>query len=132
MAYDKAKIYEQAKEVTVKNKLFFIEDIVAFLPITKKTFYEYFPLESDESNELKDLLQINKTELKVGLRKKWYISDNATLQMALMKLICSDEERKMLSMNHTDITTNGKDIVSKYSDWTPEQIRAEIQRIDDK
>jgi len=132
MAYDKAKIYEQAKEVTVKNKLFFIEDIVAFLPISKKTFYEYFPIESDESNELKELLQINKTELKVGLRKKWYISDNATLQMALMKLICSDEERKMLSMNHTDITTNGKDIVSKYSDWTPEQIRAEIQRLDDK
>ena len=32
----------------------------------------------------------------------------------------------------TDITTNGKDIVSKYSDWTPEQIRAEIQRLDDK
>ena len=112
MAYDKAKIYEQAKEVTVKNKLFFIEDIVAFLPISKKTFYEYFPIESDESNELKELLQINKTELKVGLRKKWYGSDNATLQMALMKLICSDEERKMLSMNHTDITTNGEKIVN--------------------
>ena len=132
MAYDKAKIYEQAKEVTVKNKLFFIEDIVAFLPISKKTFYEYFPIESDESNELKELLQINKTELKVGLRKKWYGSDNATLQMALMKLICSDEERKMLSMNHTDITTNGKEITGKYSDWTPEQIRAEIERLDNK
>ncbi len=129
MAYDKAKIYEQAKEVTVKNKLFFIEDIVAFLPITKKTFYEYFPLQSDESNELKELLQINKTELKVGLRKKWFSSNNATLQMALMKLICSDEERKMLSMNHTDITTNGKDINIGYKDWTDEQINAEIERL---
>lgn len=117
MAYNKAKIYEQAKEVTVKNKLFFIEDIVAFLPITKKTFYEYFPLESDESNELKELLQINKTELKVGLRKKWFGSNNATLQMALMKLICSDEERKMLSMNHTDITTNGKEINIPLIEW---------------
>ena len=27
MAYDRKKIFEQAKEVTVKNKLFFIEDI---------------------------------------------------------------------------------------------------------
>jgi len=132
MAYDKAKIYEQAKEVTVKNKLFFIEDIVAFLPCNKTTFYEFFPIESNESNELKRLLEINRTELKVGLRSKWYKSNAPALQMALMKLICSDEERKMLSMNHTDITTNGKDIVSKYSDWTPEQIRAEIQRIDDK
>ena len=69
MAYDKNKIFEQAKEVTVKNKLFFIEDIVAFLPISKKTFYEYFPIESDESNELKELLQINKTELKVQVIK---------------------------------------------------------------
>lgn len=127
--YDRNKIYEQAKEVTVKNKLFFIEDIVAFLPITKKTFYEYFPLQSDESNELKELLQINKTELKVGLRKKWFSSNNATLQMALMKLICSDEERKMLSMNHTDITTNGKEINLPYKDWTEDQINKELERL---
>lgn len=132
MAYDKKKIFEQAKEVTVKNKLFFIEDIVAFLPISKPTFYEFFPIESNEINELKRLLEINRTELKVGLRSKWYKSNAPALQMALMKLICSDEERKMLSMNHTDITTNGKEIGSKYSDWTPEQIRAEIQRLDDK
>lgn len=117
MAYDKTKIYEQAKEVTIKNKLFFIEDIVAFLPISKKTFYEYFPIDSNESNELKELLQTNKTELKVGMRKKWYSSGNATLQMALMKLICSDEERKMLSMNHTDITTNGKDVNIPLIEW---------------
>lgn len=32
----------------------------------------------------------------------------------------------------TDITTNGKEITGKYSDWTPEQIRAEIERLRDK
>ena len=31
MAYDKQKIFEQAKEMIVKHKLFFIDDIVAFL-----------------------------------------------------------------------------------------------------
>ena len=51
MAYDKGKIFEQAKEAIAKNNLFFIEDIVAFLPISKKTYYENFPLESDESKE---------------------------------------------------------------------------------
>lgn len=132
MAYDKAKIYEQAKDVTVKNKLFFIEDIIAFLPITKPTFYDFFKVDSNEFNELKRLLEINRTELKVGLRSKWYKSNAPALQMALMKLICTDEERKMLSMNHTDITTNGKEITGKYSDWTPEQIRAEIERLDNK
>ena len=86
-------------------------------------------MQSDESNELKELLQINKTELKVGLRKKWFSSNNATLQMALMKLICSDEERKMLSMNHTDITTNGKEINLPYKDWTEDQINKELERL---
>jgi hypothetical protein len=110
MAYDKQKIFEQAKEMIVKHKLFFIEDIVAFLPCNKTTFYEFFPTESNESNELKGLLETNRTELKVSMRSKWYKSNAPALQMALMKLICNDEERRMLSMQHNDITTNGKEI----------------------
>lgn len=100
MAYDRVKIFEQAKEVTVKNKLFFIEDIVAFLPISKPTFYEYFPIDSNEINELKELLETNRTELKVSMRSKWYKSNAPALQMALMKLIASPEELRKLSMNH--------------------------------
>lgn len=100
MAYDKKKIFEQAKEVTIKHKLFFIEDIVAFLPIAKKTFYEYFPLDSNESNELKELLETNRVSLKVSMRSKWYTSNAPALQMALMKLIASPEELRKLSMNH--------------------------------
>jgi len=110
MAYDRLKIFEQAKEVTVKNKLFFIEDIVAFLPCDKTTFYRFFEVNCNEYNELKDLLETNRTELKVSMRSKWYKSNAPALQMALMKLICTDEERKMLSMTHTDVTTNGKEM----------------------
>lgn len=130
MAYDRKKIFEQAKEMIVKHKLFFIEDIVAFLPINKSTYYEFFPLESNESNELKEMLETNRIEIKSSMRSKWYKSENATLQMALMKLICTDDERKKLSMTHTDLTTNGRDISSKFSDWTEEQIKAEIQRLE--
>lgn len=115
MAYDKTKIYEQAKEMIVKHKLFFVEDIVAFLPISKPTFYEYFPIGSNEINELKDLLEINRTELKVSLRSKWYKSNAPALQMALMKLICNDEERKKLSMTYSDVTTDG-DKINKHED----------------
>jgi hypothetical protein len=100
MAYDKVKIFQQAKEMIVKHKLFFVEDIVAFLPIAKKTFYEYFPIESDESNELKELLETNRVELKVSMRSKWYKSNAPALQMALMKLIASPEELRKLSMTH--------------------------------
>jgi len=46
MAYDRVKIFEQAKEMIVKHKLFFVEDIVAFLPISKPTFYEFFTIDS--------------------------------------------------------------------------------------
>lgn len=110
MGYDKSKILQQAKDVIVKHKLYFIEDIVSYLPISKKTYYEYFPVDSDESNELRDLLEINRTETKVSLRKKWYDSDNATLQMGLMKLICNKEERMNLSQSYQDVTTDGDKI----------------------
>jgi hypothetical protein len=103
MAYDRNKIFEQAKEVIVKHKLFFIEDIVAFLPIAKKTFYEYFPVDSNESNELKGLLETNRTTLKVSMRSKWYTSNAPALQMALMKLIATPEELRKLSMTHNAI-----------------------------
>ena len=97
MAYDKKKVFEQAKEAIVKHKLFFIDDIIAFLPISKSTFYEW---KLEQSDELKDLLNINRTELKVSMRSKWYKSNAPALQMALMKLIASPEELRKLSMNH--------------------------------
>jgi hypothetical protein len=112
MAYNKKKLYNQAREVIQKNKLFFIEDIVAFLPCDKTTFYRLFPVDCNEYNELKELLDSNKIEIKVSMRSKWYKSENATLQLALMKLIGTDEEAHRLngSSQKIDATTNGKDI----------------------
>ena len=109
MAYDKNKILQQAKEAIVKHKLFFVDDIIAFLPIARSTFYEW---EMDKSDELKGLLEQNRTELKVSMRSKWYKSNAPALQMALMKWICSDEERKKLSMtyNDVDLTSAGEQI----------------------
>lgn len=106
MAYDKKKIFEQSKDVIVKNKLFFIEDIVSFLPCSKPTFYSFFPLDSNELDELKELLEKNRTELKVSMRSKWYKSNSPALQMALMKLIATPEELKKLSMHYQESETN--------------------------
>ena len=100
MAYDRVKIFEQAKEMIVKHKLFFVEDIVAFLPCQKSTFYDLFPVDSNEMNELKGLLEQNRVTLKVSMRSKWYTSNAPALQMALMKLIATPEELRKLSMNH--------------------------------
>lgn len=116
MAYDKQKILEQAKEMIVKHKLFFIEDIVAFLPCDKTTFYRFFEPESNEYNELKGLLETNRIELKVSMRSKWYKSNAPALQMALMKLIATPDELRKLSM--TVIESKNENV---NSDVTPIQ-----------
>lgn len=108
MAYDRKKIFEQAKEAIVKHKLFFIDDIVAFLPCSKQTFYDFFAVGSDQLDELKELLNQNRTELKVSMRSKWYKSNAPALQMALMKLIATPEELKKLSMQFVESENTNK------------------------
>ena len=115
MAYDKNKIFEQAKEVIIKHKLFFVEDIVAFLPCAKPTFYDFFPPDSNELNELKGLLETNRTELKVSMRSKWYKSNAPALQMALMKLIATPEELKKLSMQFVESENKNENTVKNIS-----------------
>ena len=92
----------------VKHKLFFVDDIVAFLPCSKSSFYEFYPDGSDELDELKGLLEINRTTLKVSMRSKWYTSNAPALQMALMKLIATPEELKKLSMQFVESDNNTK------------------------
>jgi hypothetical protein len=100
MAYDRKLIYDRAKEQIVAKRLIFVEEVVAFIGISKPTFYDFFPVDSNEFNELKRLIEDNKITLKTSMRKKWYDSDNASLQMGLMKLIATPEELRKLSMNH--------------------------------
>ena len=125
MAYDRVKIFEQAKEMIVKHKLFFVDDIVAFLPCSKSSFYEFYPDGSDELDELKELLNVNRTTLKVSMRSKWYTSNAPALQMALMKLIATPEELKKLSMQFVESDNTNKNIdAGKLTD-------EEIKKIND-
>jgi len=107
MAYNKEKIYLEALDICQKKKLFYIEQVVAFLPIAKKTFYEWFPIDSNECNAIKEILDTNKIEVSSALMRKWYESDNATLQMGLMKMIGTDEIRKALSTNWNENNNSG-------------------------
>ena len=125
MAYDRVKIFEQAKEMIVKHKLFFVDDIVAFLPCSKSSFYEFYPDGSDELDELKELLEQNRVTLKVSMRSKWYTSNAPALQMALMKLIATPEELKKLSMQFVESENTNKNIdAGKLTD-------EEIKKIND-
>jgi len=102
MAYDRIKIYEQALELIEKKKLFFIEDVVTLLPISKPTFYEFFEIDSNELNTIKEGLDKNKIEVKNGLRNKWYNGNNPLTQMALYKLIGTEEEYHRIASTKTE------------------------------
>lgn len=102
MAYDKKELFEKTISIIRENKFYFIEDVISKLPCAKPTFYDHFKIDSDEMNTIKEELELNKVNLKSSMRKKWYDSDNATLQIALMKLISTDEERKRISNTYID------------------------------
>lgn len=127
MANDKNKIFEDAKRIVVDRQLFFIEDLVSFLPIAKKTFYEYFPIGSNESNTIKELIEANKVSTKALLMEKWFKSDAPALQIGLMKLIATDEQAHRLNgtktVNQTEITAD----VKHSKDMTLEEAK-EIQK----
>lgn len=126
MAYNKEKIYEQALKAIDKHNLFFIEDVIAYLPCVNSTFYEFFPIGSDESNTIKEMVEANKISTKVKMRKNWLDSENATLQMGLMKIIATEDEAHRLngSRTQTDITTKGEAVASiDYSKLSTEALK---------
>ena len=118
MAYKTEDLFNTAIEQIKKHKLFFIEDIIAFLPCRKSTFYEHFPNDSDYYKKMFEELERNRTELKVSMRSKWYKSNAPALQMALMKLIATPDELKRLSMqyneNNNTHNVEGFDITKLY------------------
>jgi hypothetical protein len=106
--YKKKDIEAKSLKAIKEHRLFFINDIPAYLPCCRATFYN---LGLDKLDTIKDALEQNKIETKNSMRAKWYKSDNATLQIALMKLISSDEERRKMSQNYNEITgIDGEDI----------------------
>ena len=101
MAYDKDAIFEQAKQVITKNNLFFASDIIAYLPICESTFYSFFPPNSKELEILKKMLEDNRVKTKSGIRRKLYDGKGTDL-IALYKMICTDEERRALSLTYQE------------------------------
>tara|TARA_R110002153_G_scaffold139393_2_gene290007 strand:- start:1032 stop:1451 length:420 start_codon:yes stop_codon:yes gene_type:complete len=112
--YTNEDLEKLAIKAIQKHKLFFIQDIVSYLPIGSSQFYNR-NLEKSES--IKEAMMKERTEIKVAMRYKWYKSDNPTLQMGLMKLISTDEERIKLSQTFKDVTTQGEKITDEI-DYT--------------
>ena len=106
---NKKEVYEKEILKVIKdNKLFVITDIFAFYAgCTRKTFYDY---KFHKSDTIKKAISNNKVTTCQSLKKKWFDSDNPTLQIALFKSICSKRDLKRLSLTYQDVTSKGKKI----------------------
>jgi len=89
MAYDTEELIKIALEAITKHHLTDIEAISAFMAIDKCTYYKH---KLNENNVIKDAIFKEKSRIKQTLKGKWFKSDNSTLQIALYKLIGSEEE----------------------------------------
>jgi hypothetical protein len=112
MAYNKDKLYKQSLEAIEKNNLFFIEDVVAFIPCSKPTFYEHFPIDSNELNNIKTKLEDNKVKTKSAIRAKLFKSEKAAELLALYRLIATPEEHQKLNQSYIDHTSKGEKLNS--------------------
>jgi hypothetical protein len=94
MAYKTEDLIEQSLEAIKKHNLIFVNDIFAYTPFVRKTFYDH---DLHKSDTIKSELAKNRINMKIEMRAKWYASDNATLQIGLMKLIADDDEAHRLN-----------------------------------
>lgn len=112
---DEAKYKQYEAEIlnviTEKKIMRFTHVFGLYKGISQSTAYLY---ELEKSEAIKEALNKNRTFGVNYLLQKWIASNNATLQIAAMRMICDSEEHKLLNQNYTDVTTDGKDIRPVY------------------
>jgi uncharacterized protein involved in type VI secretion and phage assembly len=95
--------YEDLERIAIeaieKHKLFFTDDVMAYLPCARSTFYHKG---LDKSDAIKDAINKNRVLAKVDLRKEWRFSNNAALQIGLYKLLATEDELQRLSTHKFD------------------------------
>ncbi|MEI8087164.1 MAG: hypothetical protein WCG93_13220 [Paludibacter sp.] len=82
-------------------RLMFLEDVFAYVPFGRATF---FIRKLHEDEDIKEAINKSRIITRTGLRKKWYDTFNPTTQIALYRLICTKEERENLSITRHEVT----------------------------
>ena len=120
MSYDTDKLEQEALEAIEKYRLFFIEDVVVYVSCSRATFYNHG---LDKLDTIKEALAKNKIDIKVSMRNKWFLSESATLQVALMKMIATDDEAHRLNGSRQEIRHQGAVPVGKMPEESIKQIQ---------
>ena len=106
--------YKQLEENCItlieKRNITFVDELFIFTDVQPSIFFDY---ELNKSQKIKDQIEINRSKLKKELREKWLESTNATLNVALYKLVCSEEERKSLSSSSSTKNAQTNDICTQ-------------------
>lgn len=106
-------------EAIKNHPIFCFNDIFGFyVACSRRTAYEH---NLHESHDIKEAIFANRRKEVTSLKAKWLKSDNATLQLAAMRMICEPEEHKALQMNYIDHTTKGKEIKQVIIELPPEE-----------
>lgn len=104
------KLEKDCWDLIIQNSIVFLDEIFIYADILPSVFYE---LELNESIKLKDAININRAKLKRDLRMKWFESTNATLNGALYKLVCTDEEKRSLSSAVVSKTSESNEVCTQ-------------------
>ena len=104
------KMEKECLALVIENSMVFMDEIFIFSEIIPSDFYN---AGLQDSVILKDAIDINRAKLKRDLRLKWYESTNATLNAALYKLVCTEEEKRSLSASSASKNQQGNDICTQ-------------------
>jgi hypothetical protein len=96
MAYDKAKVLEDALIAIEKEDCVTFDEISLYVEPDLRTLYEW---DFHESQDIKEALHKKKIQLKGGMRRNWRKSDNPALQIAEFKLMGTDEEIEKITIS---------------------------------
>lgn len=107
----KYKKYEkECFDLVIQNNIVFIDEIFIYSEVLPSVFFE---MKLNESKRIKDAIDINRAKLKRDLRLKWLDSTNGTMNVALYKLICTDDEKRSLSSSSVAKTNASNDVCTQ-------------------
>lgn len=111
----KTKKYKsELLEAIKKHKLMrFDHAFGGFVTFSRRTAYG---CGLHEMHDIKDALYENRLKGVNYLVQKWIQSDNPTLQIAAMRMICEGEDHQRLNQQYIDHTSNGQTILVKLPD----------------
>ena len=114
MAYNTKDLEKQALKAIQENDIVFIEELVLYLPCSKRTIYDH---KLQECNTLKEAIESNKIARKNKLRTNWEKEKaSPILQLAAFKLLANEDELVRLQVKERDTEKQDQTVSFKFTE----------------